>query len=303
MNLFKLAPVALLTLGACDTAAPETTTDSSLAIEAAAPPGAGGLTLEIDGILEPGLPITFRVSGAAANASVYLVRGAAEQAGALCPAPLGGLCVDVTRAQIITTLRANGQGVATLTTNVPNLPDMTQVFFQAATGGAGAATSAVIPKWNPVPDQQGEARLFLANLATVSPGNYTGTQIEQYYSNAAPDMDVCTIVWDVTGTGVAPLAPCPSCDFVFNVTHANPTEATTSGDCLGLMDIDVPTIAAYQGGRGYDQDYLYNGAPIAAMVIYDTTTGAWVAGANAQFNNPNFLWAVDLPQPGYIYVY
>jgi hypothetical protein len=40
-----------------------------------------------------------------------------------------------------------------------------------------------------------------------------------------------------TGTGVAPLAPCPSCDFVFNVTHANPTEATTSGDCLGLMDI------------------------------------------------------------------
>jgi hypothetical protein len=306
MNLFKLAPAALVALAACATDAQvDSVNDSteSVATEAAPPPGAGGLTMTVDGILEPGTQVRWLIQGAAANAQIYLVRGTAESAGSFCPPVLGGLCVDVRNPQLLTTLRADANGNAQFTANIPNLPDLTAVYFQAATGGAGAATSNVVGKWNPNPDQSGEARLFLANLATVAPGNYTGIQIEQYYSYAVQEMDVCTLVADVTGTSVAPLAPCAGCDFAFNLTHDNYVDETISGDCLGLMGIDVATITAWQSGNGYDANYIYNGAPINAMMIYDDTTGTWVAGAYAQFTAPDFLWAVDLPQPGYIYVY
>ena len=79
MNMFKLASLATFALVACDEAAPVDAgadTTSQLAAEQAPP--AGSITLDVDGLLEPGRTLTFRVSGAPANATVTLIRCTCE---------------------------------------------------------------------------------------------------------------------------------------------------------------------------------------------------------------------------------
>jgi hypothetical protein len=160
----------------------------------------------------------------------------------------------------------------------------------------------VVGKFNPMPDQQGFMTGLLFEAATVGAGSYDGVRLEEYDS-VFTGLDVCSLIYDVQGTGLAPLAPCPGCTFAFAVTTSNFEEVTSAGDCFDLIGLDVSTLTSAQQGIGYNPAYNYNGTNIEAMMIYDTATGAWVAGAGAVFTAPNFYWLATFPAAGYAYIY
>jgi hypothetical protein len=299
MSFSKLAAVAALSLAACSTADEASNTAAPMATELAPPPGAGGLSLTVDGVLQPGNTVRFLVTGAQPNQNVFLARGSAEVAGALCPPALSGLCVDLDRAALLTTITANGQGRAQFQVTVPSLPEGLVVYFQAATGGGTAATSNVVAKWNPK-DTGAIMALDLIEEATVSPGSYAGTRGEIYYS-IINGLDVCWIEADTTGTGLGPLPACPGCDFGFALTLDNFRDASISGDCIDLLAFDPTTIAPTQQGWGYDSDYYFAGyGNYPAAMFYDTTGGAWVpASLYVAFTAGDFAWLI--PQVNYFW--
>lgn len=254
------------------------------------------------GLLEPGRTLAFRVSGAPANATVTIIRGSAEAQ--TCPAAIAPNCVDVRNPAVLTTLQVNAQGVGSKNVPIPanaNIPDQFTAYLQAVARG-GVDTSNVVAKFNPMPDQQGLMTGLLFESATVNPGSYDGVRLEEYDS-VYTGLDVCSFVYDVQGTGLAPLAPCPGCEFAFAVTTSNFEEVTSAGDCQELIGLDVSTLTAGQQGVGFEATYNYNGQNIPVMMIYDTSTGSWVAAANAIFNNPTFYWLATFPAAGYAYIY
>lgn len=300
MSFPKFTALAVLALTACSTADEAAPGADLMATEAAPPPGAYGLTLAIDGIAQPGNSMTFRVTGAQANQRVFLARGTGNTVGALCPGVLNGLCVDLDRATLLTTLTADGQGRAQFTVTVPALPEGLVAYFQAATGGATAATSNVVAKWNPK-DTGAIMALDLYEEATVTPGvDYSGTRDEIYYS-IFNGLDVCWIQSDVSGTGLGPLPACTGCDFAFALTYDNFRDASISGDCIDLLAFDPTTIPPANQGWGYDSDYYFTGYgnyPVA--MFFDTTNNAWVPAAlYTYYQGGIFAWLI--PQAGYFW--
>jgi hypothetical protein len=299
MSFSKLAAVAALTLAACSTADEANNTAAPMATELAPPPGAGGLRLVVDGVLQPGNTVRFLVTGAQPGQNVFLARGTAELPGALCPPALSGLCVDLDRATLLTTLTANGQGRAQFQATVPRLAEGLEVYFQAATGGATAATSNVVGKWNPK-DTGAIMALDLLEEAVVSPGSYVGTRSEIYYS-IINGLDVCWIEADTSGTGLGPLPACTGCDFAFALTLENFRDVSVSGDCIDLLAFDPSTIAPTQQGWGYDSDYYFAGYgnyPVA--MFFDTATTTWnPASLYVSFTAGDFAWLI--PQVNYFW--
>lgn len=296
--------VAALALGACNTSEEGVAPQADLAVEQAAPPGAGGLTLQIDGTAQPGTQLRFRISGAQARERVFLGRGTGDT-GNVCPAALGGLCLQINAPTLMTTLTANAQGVATFTATVPaNVPEGYVAYFQAATGGGTAATSNIVPKFNPLDGSYGADTgpgimgLDLFEDAQAAPGSYTGTRSEIYFTVTQPNvpgLDACIIDADTSGTGLGPLPPCAGCDFAFALTLDNFRDGSISGDCIDLLDFDPTTIAAQNQGWGYDADYYFAGyGNYPAAMFYDTTTGAWApVSLYVYFGAGNFQWLIQ----------
>jgi hypothetical protein len=296
----RLLPALFLAACAVDPASDTALEADALPVDQAPPAGAGGLTLAVDGILEPGTTITFTVSGAAANAQVQVLRGSARQAGALCPAPLGGLCVDISNPQILATIRANAQGRATLTATVPNLPNGTRAYFQAATTTV-AATSDVVAKYNPLstsaaPTGQGATTLLRQESATVTQaGGYRGTRTD-IWDSAVAGMESCVYQGSVTGSTRGALPACNGCEFAYQVTVGPFTEVPSTGDCLDILSINLPATPAFTSGIAFEATYNlppYGLIPVA--MGFDTTTNAWTAMAPATFNAQNGAFAWEAP--------
>jgi len=292
----KTALIAVSTLAfvACDDAATDATAPSTqLAVEQAAPPGAGGLDLTIDGVLQPGNQVTFFVQGAQPNETVFLARGVAESPGALCPNPLNGLCVDVQNPKLLTTITSNAAGNAQFNLTVPNaVPEGAVAWFQAATGGATAATSNVVPKFNPR-DTGAVMAVDLLELATVVPGtSYDGQRNEIYYS-VFNGLDVCWLASPTTST--TPLTTCTGCDFAFDIGFGTFTDESVSGDCIDLLGLDPATINAGNQSWGYDSDYYFQGyGNYPAAMFYDTTTAAWEpASVSVYYGGGDFQWLIE----------
>jgi hypothetical protein len=277
---------------------------ASLPTDQAPPPGAGGLTLEVDGILEPGTQVSFRVTGATPNATVYLVRGAAESAGAFCPPVLQGLCVDVTAPRLLTTIQANAQGVATFRATIPNLPDGTKAFLQAAEGGASAATSNVVARYNPAstaaaPTGLGSVTFTLLELAQVSQAaGYQGARVEQYDSTLYTDVDACAIASDAVGANLGAYPPCAACTFAFAATISNYTDASRFGDCRRILGVDVTTLQPFTYAIGYQPNYTVAGyGALNVAMGYDPANQAWTWISEARFSpaNGQFIWGGQFP--------
>ncbi|HMV68385.1 MAG TPA: lamin tail domain-containing protein [Myxococcota bacterium] len=120
---------ALLVAGACTPDADDLYGLDGLAVDQAAPPGV--LTLTVTPVV-PGLPATFRVTGAQANTNVMFFRGAAVQPNGFCPPPIAPACLDL-RSPVTNQFqaRSNAQGVAQLTLNIPNPLPIASAAFQA----------------------------------------------------------------------------------------------------------------------------------------------------------------------------
>lgn len=328
MNSLKLASLAAFALVACDEATPvDAGADTTLAVEQAPPPGTPNtMELAIDGQLEPGARLSVRLTNVTVTcAQVDLLLGFQEGTfnnaalanpldiipakNMLGPATLGGNpWPAVPGAPLFGAFAGNG-GTCTGSFTVPAaaaIPDGFIGYFQAIalSPRAAADTSNVVPKFNPRPDGQGIMTGLLFEAATVAPGSYDGVRLEEYDS-AYTGLDVCAFTYDVVGTGLSPLAPCPGCEFAFAVTTSNFQEVSVSGDCIDLIGLDVSTLTPGQQGIGYEATYSYAGQTIEAMMIYDTTTGSWVAGANAIFDQATgtFYWLATFPAPGYGYIY
>lgn len=301
MNIFKAAPVALtaLALVACQTEAPADLSND-LPLEQAPPPGAGGLELAVTGALIPGNSITFRVTGAQPNEVIRLVYGSDSAPASFCPPPLNGLCLDVQGARLLPfTLTADASGRGQRTITVPNLPAGREAWFQAATPGATAATSNVIPKYNPfaVGDARRELGVIIAETATVVPGStYDGTRSEIYF-NTTNGLDACIVDIAGSSTSLGTLPPCANCDWAFNVSYTTGRDGSVSGSCVDILGFDPATaVTPFEIGWGYDEDYNVPGYGVyQTVMIYDTTAAAWtwgVAGAGIWDGVSELDWAI-----------
>lgn len=327
MALLSLAFVACNAQNPSDVGADVADADllsESLPVDQAAPPTA--MDLKIEGQLIQGTRLTFTITGAAPNSDVFIARGvdfldapAPGQPGVACPQLIGGSCLQISRPQVLAgpalggvaapfpALRANANGVATLT--IPsfpvNLPVGTVIWFQAL---APNRLSDAVGKSNPYstaanPTGNGLFRILILEDATVAPGNYAGVRDEIYYS-ALTGLDICSIEYNVRGTGLGPLPACPGCDFAFATQTSGFTEISESGDCLDMLGVDVSTLTGSNGSIGYDADYYFSGYgnyPVA--MAYDTTGATWVPQGFASFSAGAFFWYGEAPGYGYAYIY
>jgi hypothetical protein len=321
----KTAFLALGTLAlvACNTEEPVDSNAADLATEQAPPPGAGGLTLDVAGVMENGNQMTFTVTGAQPGESVFLIWGRGPSPGALCPGPLGGLCLDVDRPNLLgirqNPLTADAAGTATLTVNAPPasiLPNGFEAWFQAATTRQGTqATSNVIPKWNPA--DTGLLSVDIYDFVDVVPGvSYTGVREEIYYAydgtiagfptfdgwDPVAERDLCYIQADASGTGLGALPPCPSCQFAFEVTYSNFSDVSISGDCNYFFGLDPSTIPPATDAWGFQYQYNIPGYGYADVLMFYYATGGYWSWAtnNVYYNGGQFAWGlVELGLYGY----
>lgn len=305
MNM-KTATIALATLAlaACNEPAADNAPENALAIEQAAPPGAGGLVLDIDGVMENGNPMTFTVTGAQPGENVFLILGFDDVPCALTPPPLGGLCIDVQGARLLgipqNPLTADAAGTATITLNAPGqavIPDGFVAWFQAATVGATAATSNTVGKFNPLDDSGVFTYDILDDVQVVPGTSYDGSRFEIYYS-AFNGLDLCVIEYEATGVDwlTSTGGPdCAGCDFSFDVTYDNAVDGSSAGDCDFMLGIDVSTIAAFNDGFGYNSNYYianYGYYPVATF--YYDVGGYWTwLTTGVYYQAGAFAWLID----------
>jgi hypothetical protein len=154
--------ISLLTLAACTRPEGEV-----LPVDEAAPPGV--LTLTVTPVV-PGLPATFRVTGAQPNTNVMFFRSTAVQANGFCPPAIAPACLDL-RSPVSTqfTARSNGAGVAQLTVNIPNPLPIASAAFQAGYARAPSidssnAVNVIIHQ--PNSDSDGDGLTAQAEVAT-----------------------------------------------------------------------------------------------------------------------------------------
>lgn len=115
--------------------AEEGAVDEALPDDALAPP----LTLTLPAHLAAGQTVQVVVNGATPNATVYLAASPTQGAGP-CPAPLGGLCLDLVNPHVLGNVQAAANGRATFDVLLPHaIPEGLTVYLQAAQGGAAPA--------------------------------------------------------------------------------------------------------------------------------------------------------------------
>ncbi|MFM2160615.1 MAG: hypothetical protein RLZZ383_127 [Pseudomonadota bacterium] len=267
----------------------------------APPPGAQGLTLSVNGILQPGTTISFSASGAAPNTPVVFVRGNAVQTGAACLPALGGLCLDVRQPQLLRQVTANSAGVATFSVQVPANPDDTTLAFQAAQTGSGAATSNVVVRFNPrsdalTPTGNGSTTLTRVEQAVVTPaGGYQGVRTDAW-SAATPGLDACVYTSPVTGTTRGSLPACAGCEFAFQVTNGPFVEIPSTGDCLRILGLDVPSFGVLTTSIAYEATYNLPPYGVTRVALsYSTSAAAWQPVALAQWDAATSTFSWEAP--------
>lgn len=296
------AALAALALVACQVEEPATAPMSELALEQAPPPGAGGLTLSMDGALIPGNTVVIRISGAQPGQNVFFARGTAYAPGAVCPAPLNGLCMDMSGLTLMNSNAADAQGRVQFSVTIPNLPDGRVVFFQAATPGATAATSNVVAKFNLLPagNPNRTYGVIVVEEATVAANSFNGLRSEIYFSNAL-GYDLCILDLSAASTGLGTLPSCAQCAWEFDVTFSSGRDASESGDCIDIFGFDPATVQPFNLGRGYASQYaIPNYGTFDTVFFFDTTAGAWApyvftqtAGSLFDPATGEFGWGVD----------
>jgi hypothetical protein len=236
------------------------------------PPGAGGLSLEIDGMMAPGETLAFRVGGAQPGQRIAIVWG--DQP-APCTSTFAGLCLDVDPARLLPgpPRFADGLGTARFALTVPQgLPDGRVLSFQAVAGGVGpAATSDVVTKFDPL-DVGGTMTLEIADVADVTPGvSYLGLRRE-IYTSVRTGLDLCILESDLTSTNAS--ATCAGCTFAFFATQSGFRDASVSGDCEAFFGVSIASLASSSESIGFQAGYPVYGAPVPVSMIH--AYGSWV---------------------------
>ena len=299
--MHRTALLALPLLAACADAVGTADAPAAWLDDQAPPPGAQGLTLSVNGILQPGTTIAFTASGAAPNTPVVFVRGSAVQTGAACLPALSGLCLDVRQPQLLRQVTANAAGVATFSVQVPNNPDDTTLAFQAAQTGASAATSNVVVRFNPrsdalTPTGNGSTELTRVEQAVVTPGGgYQGVRTDAW-SSATPGLDACVYTSPVTGTTRGSLPACAGCEFAFQVTNGPFVEVDSTGDCLRILGLDVPSFGTLSTSIAYEATYNLPPYGVTRVALsYSTSAAAWQPVALAQWDAATSTFSWEAP--------
>lgn len=257
-------------------------------------PPPGDLDLNVDGSLETGSALTFQVTNAPANASIWIVRGADAgglEAGA-CPSVLGGVCLAINGPIPMFSINANANGQASRTLQVPSLPEQAMATFQAVVlAGANTSTSNPQIRHNPWAndsndsDYEGLVLLGWEGAGQLgASGSFSGYE-DQFFAaaNATAGQigyDACRLRWD--GTAATPTTvPCADCEFQFAVDLTPAGEAGNESACMAVMAIDAATYQLPKSADwGFDQDFAYNGSTYAIMWYFDPAGGAWIPGVN-----------------------
>ncbi|MCA9494455.1 MAG: endonuclease [Myxococcales bacterium] len=142
--------LALLALAACNEPTPGFDLQGAPALEGAELEAASLRALVMSApTLVAGRQVTLAVTGANPGETVYFA-GSVGTGSGLCPAQLGGLCLDLNpaNATLLGTSAANGAGTATLTVTVPptvaDLPAALQAVVIRGAGGATSQKTAVV---------------------------------------------------------------------------------------------------------------------------------------------------------------
>lgn len=246
-----------LFLAACDgvDTRPAATEASALP---APPPGAGGLTLEIDGAALPGALLNVRITGAQPGERVFFARGTGEDVGALCPPILGGGCVDLRSPSLVDSELADGSGEARLALRVPpSIPAGAVGWFQAV---SPSATSNTVAKFNP--NDTGALYSAVFVRGQFDPGGSSSAVIGRGFFGIPTGLDWCSFGFSFTEDPAAPTT-CPSCDFEFGTTTAGISSAESSwaGDCTDLL-----------GGSPFGSYTTYYGYSVGVDLTSGTAT-------------------------------
>ena len=253
----------------------------------AGPPGAGGFTLDVDGNLEPGSPITWTASGVPPGAPVWFFYGPNDlgsQNGA-CPPQLAAasLCLDIFPAYLGYAF-ADPSGTATLSLTVPPNPNGFALAFQAVLlAGPNSATSNTERRYNADPRDTNDTGFngiligaYLgAGVYNSASGGFDGVEEQVYYDgaywNTSVQRDICRLRNDVTAPAASgnTVAPCSTCAFQFTADFT-PTlsDATEWGDCLDYLNLDPTTASSFEWSYGYD-------AASGQYLVFDSATGLW----------------------------
>lgn len=297
-----VAITAALALVACQTddTAVQGADTQGFAVENAAPPGAGGLFMEIDGGLKDGGNLTFTVEGAQPNETVFFTVGFAPLAGGFCPPFLNGLCIDLDSPILAGRATSDAAGVAVYSVDVPNLPDGTVAFFQSVTTGPTAATSNVVQE-NKLASTGGTYSVVEVHGADLTATTWDGVFLAGFESDTTTE-DLCAGLASTTGVPTAAAAPCPGCEFAFDV-QVNPDfeELATPGDCqdfIGINEVfmnnwyarDTGWFGIVAGAQtfGIDVDYYdaYTMTSTPTLLSYDATYAAWAPLGTVNYTAP-----------------
>lgn len=212
-----------------------------------------------------GYPATISVSGAAARTPVFLgySTAASLNPGALCPAALGGECLDLRAPQLVpATPRSDAAGDAELTFVVPGF--LSDMYMQAGTGvpNAEVSNSLEIPVFDANPSATLDEHI----------DNITGVDMEIFL-----DVDV-----DDTAVTCTLFGAC-SCEAVYEGTGSAPVrngqelrfdgtwqQDATRSDCSAVLS---SFIWAAAGGAAF-HTFTFNQHSTGALqwVVHSTAT-------------------------------
>ncbi len=116
--------------------------------EGADAPARSGLFHALEGVMVPGVTANVLVGGAVPGETIYLVRSFTGEGPGICPAPIGGACMDIlSPIAIMATGMATADGTARIAFDVPpGAPIGASLSTQAvAIRGLGGASSVLSP--------------------------------------------------------------------------------------------------------------------------------------------------------------
>ncbi len=229
-----------------------------------AAPGAGGLTLDIDGAAVPGSTITFTVSGAAPGQTVFVGGSTLDPVDDTCPAVLRGLCLNLDQPVLLGQGVADSSGEFTVSRTVPNPSPGTLIQFQAAAVRGRAAPATSIAKAKLVENVTGSVEVALGQLlfANLADGTGEGFDFFSFFSTTA-GLTTCYVETETTAAPVTGFAGCPSCEFSWELTPGATVEYESVGGCEAFYGFDLSLPILPVRGLGIDTDYGSAPYPVA----------------------------------------
>lgn len=269
-----------------------------LPVDEAAPPGALGLGLTVEGVMETNTPVTFTVVGAAPGQRVFL--GYSDRRPFFqgpCPAQLDGICLGIGSPNfVLGRATADANGMAVFVDQLPpSQPDGRRAFFQAAAEGPGAATSQVWERVNPF-DVGGVAEHARSANATIdiATGAMTMNHKSFWWGNQYTASPLCQISSAFASTqGPVPVT-CPGCEFSFAVARTSSWETPAASDCGDLLGLDPAIDTPDELGWGFDIDHVFPDGHTGTLV-YSVRNPAlgWQEVAEASWAQIGQTWFTE----------